>query len=75
MQIARAIWEMHPSEYYARVKCPLLIVNALAPGQSVDAQMAAYIRQAEQTIDNLTVVWLADTLHDIPWQRPEALVN
>ncbi|MFN8451619.1 MAG: alpha/beta hydrolase [Anaerolineae bacterium] len=72
MQIARAIWEMRPADYYPQVKCPLLIVNAGARGE--DAAMVAYIDAAERPIDRVQVVWMPDTIHDIPWQRPDALV-
>lgn len=73
MQIAHAIWEMRPADYYPRIKCPLLIVNAGKPG--ADTQMDSYLRAAEQSIEQVQVVWMADTVHDIPWQRPHELTS
>jgi pimeloyl-ACP methyl ester carboxylesterase len=71
MQIAHAIWAMRPAEYYPQLKCPFLIVNAGAP--EADAQMVSYLHAAERHIERLQIVWMADTIHDIPWQRPGEL--
>lgn len=72
MQIAHAIWAIRPADYFARIRCPLLIVNAGAPG--TDAQMDSYLRDAERLISQVRIVWMPDTIHDIPWHRPDELV-
>jgi pimeloyl-ACP methyl ester carboxylesterase len=73
MKIARALWEFAPTDYYANVQCPLLIVNAVAAGQSVTPDMARYVSLAEQGVRDCQVVWMHDTTHDIPWHRPQEL--
>ena len=75
MQIARAIWEIHPYQYYLQIECPLLMVNAIAPGEAeADAQIQANVAEAEEIIRGLQVVWMPETIHDIPWQRPDELL-
>jgi len=74
MQIAQALWNMRPYQDYLRVDCPLLIVNAIAPGESVDPQFLASMTEAEEMIGNVQVAWMPDTTHDIPWDRPDELL-
>ncbi|MBL8133875.1 MAG: alpha/beta hydrolase [Anaerolineae bacterium] len=73
MQIARALWEFQPSDYFRRVHCPLLIVNAVEPGQSRSLQIEHYTQLATQLAKDATVIWMNDTIHDIPWHRPKEL--
>ncbi|MCK6580730.1 MAG: alpha/beta hydrolase [Anaerolineae bacterium] len=73
MQIARALWEFQPSDYFRRVHCPLLIVNAVEPGQPRNPQIEHYTQLAVQSAKDAAVVWMNDTIHDIPWHRPEEL--
>ncbi len=72
MAIAHAIWAMRPADYYHRIKCPLLIVNAME--ESPDLALLDYTHAAEQAISQVQVVWMPDTVHDIPWQRPRELL-
>jgi len=74
MQIARALWEFQPTDYYARVRCPMLIVNAVDPGKTIDSRMQAYAEQAETLSRFARVHWMLDTIHDIPWHRPQQLI-
>lgn len=73
MLIARALWEFEPTNYYARTRCPLLIVNAVDPGKSISLEMRTYALQAETLAPSARVHWMIDTIHDIPWHRPHAL--
>ena len=73
MQIIRALWQFRPADVFARVACPTLIVNAVESGQTPDAQVTAYSAEAEHQMRDAEVVWMADTIHDIPWQRPAEL--
>lgn len=75
MQIARALWEIRPYQDYLRIECPLLIVNAIAPGEFADPQFGTMIAEAEQMIGSaVVVVWMPETIHDIPWDRPDELL-
>jgi pimeloyl-ACP methyl ester carboxylesterase len=73
MQIAHALWSFEPADYFSRVRCPVLIVIAVEPGQTITPQMRSHAEQAEKSLANGKVVWMFDTIHDIPWHRPEEL--
>ncbi|MBK8024716.1 MAG: alpha/beta hydrolase [Chloroflexi bacterium] len=75
MQIARALWAFTPTDYFPQVRCPLLVVNAVPASHTSDAQMQEYARQAESLAPDVRVVWMPDTIHDIPWHRPRELVD
>ena len=75
MQIAESIWNMRPYQDYLRIECPILIVNAIAPGQLTNSQITAYVAEAEQMISSVQTVWMPNTIHDIPWHRPDELLN
>ena len=66
---------MRPSDYFGRIHCPLLIVDAVAPSQKADARLRQHIHDAELAIPQARVVWMPDTIHDIPWQRPRELAQ
>lgn len=73
MQIAHALWSMNPAEVYSRITCPVLIVNAVPPGDSISSERQRDARQAEERIAQVGIRWMHDTAHDIPWHRPQAL--
>lgn len=73
MHIARALWSIRPADYFSRVRCPLLIVMAVEPGRTITPQECGYAEQAERGLANARVVWMFDTIHDIPWHRPQEL--
>lgn len=74
MQIARYLWEFAPTDYYPRLRAPLLIVSAIAPGRTLDPKIEQYARRAETLARDARVVWMPDTIHDIPWHRPQELI-
>lgn len=73
MQIAHALWEFDPLDYYSRVTCPTLIVNAVQPEQPISSELRMYTEIAEQNIRQVRVEWMHETIHDIPWHRPHEL--
>jgi pimeloyl-ACP methyl ester carboxylesterase len=73
MKIARALWEFRPTDYYSQTRCPVLAVNAVEPGRDIDPDMMTYAHQAEEQADQIQVVWMHNTIHDIPWHRPQEL--
>lgn len=75
MAIAYHLWAFQPSDYYPRVRCPLLVVNAVAPGETPDAALQGYAAQVEREVANSKIVWMRDTIHDIPWHRPQELIT
>ncbi len=81
MQILRSMWEYKTYERFSRVRCPVLMVPAV-PAGSPPAEQQAYlaqkeqgIRQAQATLPGLKVQPMADTVHDIPLQRPGKLAE
>ncbi|MCC6616929.1 MAG: alpha/beta hydrolase [Anaerolineae bacterium] len=74
MQIAHHVWAFNPADYFGRVQCPLLSVNAVGSSHATDPDIIAGAETAQQRIVKVEIVWLEDTVHDIPWQRPAELV-
>jgi pimeloyl-ACP methyl ester carboxylesterase len=75
MQIASALRSFDPADYYSSITCPILIVNAVPPGQPVSPKSQDYAQQAASRIGQVEIIWMHDTAHDIPWHRPQALTE
>ena len=79
LRIIEALWEHHPRELYPRVSCPVLMMPArqrenpdtyertLARSESIAA--------AERLLPRSKTVWLEDSIHDVPVQRPELVAD
>ena len=78
MQILRGMWEQRPAAVLAQVSCPVLVVLAQFGAGTGDPAYAA-IREAGRALfaahPNVEVHIMADTIHDIPLQRPAALAR
>jgi pimeloyl-ACP methyl ester carboxylesterase len=81
MQVVRALYEHHPSELWARVQCPVLMLPAVASppydarAQSMLDTKRHNIALAEARLTHSQTIWLHDTIHDIPLQRPAELAQ
>jgi pimeloyl-ACP methyl ester carboxylesterase len=75
MQIAQALWDFSAADYYPHVQCPLLVINAVKAGESPDPRLQAYAAEAQKRSRNCECVWMLNTIHDIPWQRPKELAD
>jgi pimeloyl-ACP methyl ester carboxylesterase len=75
MKIAYSLWTFRPSDYYSHVRCPVLIVNTVAPGKDIDPQWQRYSDDALSQLQHGQVVWMRDSIHDIPWHRPAELAE
>jgi pimeloyl-ACP methyl ester carboxylesterase len=79
MRILRAIWDFETSTHFSQVHCPVLMVPARPPAplsefeQNWVAAKERGVALAQQSMQNLQVVWMDDTIHDIPLQRPTEL--
>jgi pimeloyl-ACP methyl ester carboxylesterase len=78
MEIAREIWEQKPSELYPRIRCPVLMVPAIQ--HSDDPQRGLWataklqgIEAAKGALNEVRVVVMEDSIHDVPIQRPKDL--
>ncbi len=81
MQVVRALWEHRPSELWAQVQCPVLMIPAIAPGPHDERMRGALenkrrnIALAEARLARSQTIWMYDTIHDIPLQRPAELAE
>ena len=79
MQVVRALWEHRPSELWAQVPCPVLMIPAVAPEPHDERTRGTLenkrriIAVAEQRLQRSQTIWMTDTIHDIPLQRSGAL--
>ena len=74
LRIIRALWEHHPRELYPRVSCPVLMMPA-RQRENPDAYERTLARSesiaaAERLLPRSKTVWLEDSIHDVPVQRP-----
>ncbi|MBZ0292342.1 MAG: alpha/beta hydrolase [Anaerolineae bacterium] len=74
VQIAHALWSFEPAAYYPRLQCPVLIVNAVSD-ESALGEVRRYTSLAAQNLEKMNLVWMHDTIHDIPWHRPDMLLK
>jgi pimeloyl-ACP methyl ester carboxylesterase len=80
MQVVRALWEHRPSELWARVRCPVLMIPAAMEPHSARDRLFLEAKQqnvarAEKLLAHSQTLWMNDTIHDIPLQRPLTLAN
>ena len=78
MRILRALWEHHPSQLWSRLRCPVLMVPARRPnaeGRQAEmlAAKEAAVNLAESRLTRGQTLWMEDSIHDIPLQRPAEL--
>ena len=81
MQVVRAIWEHRPSELWAHVQCSVIMIPAVAPEPHDERTRDTLknkrhdIALAEQRLQRSRTIWMMDTIHDIPLQRPAELAE
>ena len=78
MAVIEAFWNQKPSELYHRVRCPVLLM----PTRGRGIRPKEWREWAEKSIagagDALRVsktVWLEDSVHDVPLQRPDLVAK
>lgn len=81
MQVVRAIWEHRPSDLWARVQCPVLMIPAVASEphdertRDILENKRRDIALAEQRLKRSRTIWMPDTIHDVPLQSPAELAE
>jgi pimeloyl-ACP methyl ester carboxylesterase len=81
MQVVRAIWEHRPSDLWAQVQCPVLMIPAVASEPHDERTRDTLenkrrnIALAEQGLKRSQTIWMTDTIHDVPLQRPAELAD
>ena len=79
LRIIEALWDHHPTELYGKVQCPVLIMPARqqnsAATQDRGQRRMMSVDDAEQMLPQSKTVWLEDSIHDVPLQRPELVAT
>jgi pimeloyl-ACP methyl ester carboxylesterase len=77
MRILRHLYEHRPSQLFARVPCPIVALVALPPagaaGQTGREEAIRQLLDEAARVADLRVLWMEETLHDVPLHRPDAL--
>ncbi len=79
--VVRALWEHRPSELWAQVQCPVLMIPAVQPEphdertRDMLENKHRNIALAEQRLKRSRTIWMMDTIHDVPLHRPEELAQ
>lgn len=77
-RVLQGLYEQRPSQLYPHVRCPVLLVAAREePRRERERRWLLLkeegVRQAQRLLPRARVLWLEDTVHDVPLQRPEEL--
>ena len=79
LRIIEALWEHRPRELYPQVACPVLMMPARQlsnadPAGRNEARSES-IAAAERLLPHSKTVWLENSIHDVPVQRPELVAQ
>lgn len=75
MQIVRALWETDTRAHFAEVQCPTLLLPAIKDDGEQGERKRAGVAAAFALLQHGRVVWLEDSVHDVPLQRPELVAE
>ena len=79
LRIIDALWDHKPSELYPSVNCPVLLMPARQKGEASPQarrwRREEAIARAESRLANAKTVWMEDSIHDVPLQRPELVAS
>ena len=73
LRIIDALWDHKPGDLYPRLKCATLMLPARqATPDAMDRRFRREesIARAESLLPRSNTVWLEDSIHDVPLQRP-----
>ena len=78
LRIIDALWDHKPSQLYPTLQCPALMLPARQ--SAPDAHDRRFRREesiakAESLLPVSKTVWLEDSIHDVPLQRPELVAE
>jgi pimeloyl-ACP methyl ester carboxylesterase len=80
LQIIRELWELRPSTLFEKVTCPTLLVPARRSNPTGRAaqrwpERQRLIENAHKALPNGRLLWMEETVHDVPLQRPAELAD
>ena len=78
-RIIEALWDHKPSELYPNVRCPVLLMPARQKGddspQARRFRREESIARAESLLPRGKTVWMENSIHDVPIQRPQLVAS
>lgn len=78
-RIIEALWDHKPSQLYPRIGCPVLLMPARQKSQdslqSRRFRREEAIAKAQSLLPTGKTVWMEDSIHDVPLQRPELVAS
>ena len=78
-RIIEALWDHRPSQLYPNIRCPVLLMPARQKGddspQARRFRREESIARAESLLPKGKTVWMEDSIHDVPIQRPELVAS
>ncbi len=79
MRIIEALWDHRPPELYPSVVCPVLLMPARQKDDTTEAsrgfRRSEAVAEAEKLLPTGKTVWLEDSIHDVPLQRPDLVAS
>ncbi len=80
MEILRSMWDQKPSRLWARISQPVLMIPARSGHSDPRNQMwlegkRRSIELALRELRTARLLWMENTIHDIPLQRPQELAE
>ena len=79
MQVIEAFWAHRPSDLYPRIECPVLLMPASGGASHLSDDQRNAIKdsivRAGDLLPQSKTVWLEDSVHDVPLQRPDLVAR
>ena len=79
IRIIEALWDHHPPALYPQLQTPGLLMparqNSSPAAVERGQQREAVVDAAARAIPRSKVMWLEDSVHDVPLQRPELVAS
>ena len=78
LRIIDALWDHKPAELYAQLQCPVLMLPARQSNPDAGDRRfrrEESIARAESLLPRSKTVWMEDSIHDVPLQRPQLVAG
>lgn len=79
IRIIEALWDHHPSDLYPGVSCPVLVMPSRQKRDPATAERQGMreksVAAADAGLSKCKIVWLEDSIHDVPIQRPDLVAG
>jgi pimeloyl-ACP methyl ester carboxylesterase len=75
LQVIEAFWKHKPSQLFERIQCPVLNLPARMPNNDPERQALRQemVNLAEDSLETIKTIWLENSIHDVPIQKPELI--